>query len=112
MSDVNSPEIILLLAGGTAIMIVLIRSKIGRGIISAWSATAMTLKALLFVPWGTFLLVIGAVIIWLWGGLVGWLIGGWLVYTGGNCLFGSVAGFATKAFRATHQKWHHDVTAS
>jgi hypothetical protein len=96
MNDINSPETILLLVVGTAITIVLIRSRIGGGIISAWSATAMALKALLFVPWGMLLLAIGAGIIWLWGGLLGWLIGGWLIYTGGNCLVGSLTGFATK----------------
>jgi hypothetical protein len=70
-------------------------SGIASALVAAWGVIAMTLKAMLYVPWGLLLMGIGAAIIWRWGGLLGWLIGGWLIYAGGNCVFGSLAGFVT-----------------
>lgn len=68
-------------------------SRAGAAMVATWGVIAMILKALLYVPWGLLLIGIGLAIVWRWGGLLGWVIGGWLVYTGGNCLFGSLGGF-------------------
>jgi hypothetical protein len=78
-----------------AALAIIVTSGIAATMVAAWGVIAMILKALFYVPWGILLIGIGVVIIWQWGGLLGWLIGGWLVYTGGNCLFGSLAGFVT-----------------
>jgi hypothetical protein len=74
---------------------IIVTSGILSAMVAAWGVIAMTLKALFYVPWGLLLVGIGVAIVSRWGGPLGWLIGLWFVYTGGNCLFSSLAGFAT-----------------
>jgi hypothetical protein len=87
--------------GLVAMVIALIRSPAGGGIINAWCTISMTLQAIVLVPWGVAMLALGLFIIWHWGGWFGWLAGGWLVLHGGNCLFGSLAGFASSDSHTT-----------
>lgn len=78
-----------------ATIAIIATSGIAAALVAAWGVIALTLKALLCMPWGLLLIGIGAAIVWRWGGPLGWLIGVWLIYMGGNCLFGSLAGFVT-----------------
>jgi hypothetical protein len=91
IGDLHMVSVVVVLVA----LALIVSSGIGAAMIAAWGAIAMTLKALLYVPWGSLLIGIGVAIAWRWGGLLGWLIGGWLFYAGGNCLFGSLAGFVT-----------------
>jgi hypothetical protein len=67
---------------------------LGSAVCNAWRMIAMIGKAIVFVPWGLFLLTIAAAIALSSGG--DWfmlLIAGWIAWHGGNYLFGSLAGF-------------------
>src|SRR5450755_4176395 len=96
MNDIGGLQVVAVLLVLVAIAII-VRSGIGSTMVEAWRIVAMILMALLYVPWGLLLLGTGLAIVfvWQWGGVFGWLIAGVLVYTGGNCLFGSLAGFVT-----------------
>ena|ERR1700722_15724044 len=81
-------------------LIVIITSGLGAKLVAGWRIIALTLKAIVHVPLGLFLILIGvAVALNMWD-LLGCLIGGVLFYCGGNLLFGAMEGFVGNARRS------------
>jgi hypothetical protein len=69
----------------------------GGALVGVWGTAAMLLKAAVHVPLGLLLVGAGGAIIWHWPTWLVLLIGGWLIFSGGNLLFGSLAGFVVPA---------------
>lgn len=81
-------------------MIVIVTSGLGAVLVAGWRVIALTLRAIVHVPLGLVLILMAVAVAWYLGDLIGFLIGGVLLYYGGNYLFGAIGGFVENARRS------------
>jgi hypothetical protein len=74
-------------------MVFVVRSGIGAAMVAGWRIIALTFEAIVHVPLGILLIVVGVVIALALRDFLGCVIGGACLYAGGNLVFGAIEGF-------------------
>jgi hypothetical protein len=74
-------------------MVFIVTSGIGAAMVAGWRIIALTLEAIVHVPLGVLLIVVGVVIAMTLRDFLGFVIGGACLYSGGNLVFGAIGGF-------------------
>lgn len=75
------------------VMVFVVRSGIGTALVAGWRIIALTLEAIVHVPLGILLIIIGIAAIVTFPDLFGCIIAGVCLYSGGNLLFGVIDGY-------------------
>jgi hypothetical protein len=74
-------------------MVFAVRSGVAAALVAGWRIIALTLEAIVHVPLGILLIVVGVVIALALRDFLGCVIGGVCLYSGGNLLFGIIDGY-------------------
>ena len=74
-------------------MVLVVRSGIGATMVAGWRIIALILEAIVHVPLGLLLIVVGVVVALTLRDFLGCVIGGACLYSGGNLVFGAIGGF-------------------
>jgi hypothetical protein len=74
-------------------MVFIVTSGIGAAIVAGWRIIALIFEAIVHVPLGILLIVVGVVVALASRDFLGWVIAGACLYSGGNLLFGAIEGF-------------------
>jgi hypothetical protein len=92
MSDNGTADLAIGAAFLIMAIVVLVRTGVAARLCAIWSTIAMAGRAIVFIPWGVFLLLLAALIAlnadhWAW-----LLLAGYLAWHGGNYVFGALGG--------------------
>jgi hypothetical protein len=71
-------------------MAFIVTSGIGAAMVAGWRIIVLILEAIVHVPLGILLIVVGVVVALASRDFLGWVIAGACLYSGGNLLFGAI----------------------
>jgi|HubBroStandDraft_4_1064222.scaffolds.fasta_scaffold1604954_1 hypothetical protein len=90
MDHISAIVVIILIV---VAMVFAVRSGVAPAMVAGWRIIALTLEAIVHVPLGILLIVVGVAIALTLRDFLGFAIGGACLYSGGNLLFGAIGGF-------------------